>query len=236
MELLDSYIDPRWPSSCLVTVDMQVDFAEGGAAAIAGTSSIVANLQALLRAYRSAGLPVVHLVRLYVPGSSDVDLLRRAQVEGGARIVAPGDSGSSLVPGLGPGPGGAGVSDQAVALDAELLLTGEPQILGAEEMVLYKPRWGGFYRTQLETWLRDRSVDTLVLAGCNLPNCPRATAFEASERDFRGVLVADAVSQASAERIADLQRIGVQVLSTSDVVAQLRGRTSVSGTRGLATA
>ena len=34
---------------------------------------------------------------------------------------------------------------------------------------------------------RALGVDTIVVAGCNLPNCPRATLFEASERDFRTV-------------------------------------------------
>lgn len=52
-------------------------------------------------------------------------------------------------------------------------------------------------------------MTTVVVAGCNLPNCPRATLFDASERDFRTVLVTDAVSGVTVERLADLERIGV---------------------------
>jgi len=46
-----------------------------------------------------------------------------------------------------------------------------------------------------------------VVAGCDLPNCPRATLFEAGMRDLRTVLVTDAVSRTSDERIADLAAI-----------------------------
>ena len=63
---------------------------------------------------------------------------------------------------------------------------------------------------------------TVVVAGCNLPNCPRATLFEASEPEFRTVLAKDAVSQPSTERFQDLSRIGVQLVTTADIVQQLR--------------
>ena len=49
--------------------------------------------------------------------------------------------------------------------------------------------WDAFYGTQLETHLRVHEIRTLVVFGCNLPNCPRATLFGASSRDFCTVLV-----------------------------------------------
>jgi nicotinamidase-related amidase len=205
------YTEPHWATSGLVVIDMQVDFAEGGALPIAGTDAVTPNVRRLARAYRAAGRPVVHIVRLYPPGSSDVDLPRRAFIEAGGLAGAPGTPGSAVIAGI-AGPGGP------LALDAGPLLAGEPQELGPDEIVLFKPRWGAFYRTVLEDWLRDRRVDTVVVAGCNLPNCPRATLFEASERDFRTVLAEDAVSQVSAERLADLAGIGVTVLPTGAVL------------------
>lgn len=65
------------------------------------------------------------------------------------------------------------------------------------------------------------ALDTIVVAGCNLPSCPRATLFDATERDFRSVLVVDAVSQLSDERLTDLEAIGVRLLQTRHVVDQL---------------
>ena len=216
---MTSYTDPRWKTSALVVIDMQVDFAEGGASPIAGTAAVVPNVSRLTAAYRAAGLPIVHAVRLYVPGGSDVDPPRRAFIEAGGEVVAPGSAGSAVIAGI-----AAGGTDEStpVAVDAELVLSGRAQHLGPAEVVLFKPRWGAFYRTGLESWLRDRAVDTVVVAGCNLPNCPRATLFEASERDFRTVLAADAVSRASTERLADLEGIGVNVLPTATLVEQAR--------------
>ena len=209
------YTEPHWATSGLVVIDMQVDFAEGGALPIAGTGAVTPNVRRLAGAYRSAGRPIVHIVRLYPPGSSDVDLPRRAFVEGGGVTGAPGTPGSAVIAGI-AGPGGP------LPVDADLLLAGKPQELGPDEIVLFKPRWGAFYRTGLEVWLRERMVDTVVVAGCNLPNCPRATLFEASERDFRTVLVEDAVSQVSEERLADMAGIGVNLLSTGAVVDSVR--------------
>jgi nicotinamidase-related amidase len=82
---------------------------------------------------------------------------------------------------------------------------------------LFKPRWSAFHRTPLEAWLRARDVTTVVVAGCNLPNCPRASLFDASERDFRTVLVKDAVSQATDERLEDLSRIGVNLVGVDEI-------------------
>lgn len=206
------HTSPHWENAGLVVIDMQVDFADGGASPIPGTTEVTPNVVRLTDAFRRADQPIVHIVRLYPPGSSDVDLPRRALVESGATIVAPGSPGSAIITGLASPP---------VTLDAALLLAGRPQTLGTNEIALFKPRWGAFYRTSLETWLRDRQVDTVVVAGCNLPNCPRATLFEASERDFRTVLVEDAVSQSSPERLADLSRIGVTLMSTARLVDRL---------------
>jgi nicotinamidase-related amidase len=207
------YTEPEWASAALVTVDLQREFLDDGAFPVPGTSEVVAHVVDLAAAFRAARRPIAHVVRLYEPGGADVDLPRRAAVEAGVRIVAPDTVGSQLPDGLLSSP---------VALEPEKLLAGEPQYVGPDEAIFFKPRWSAFYRTDLESWLRQRGVTTVVVAGCNLPNCPRATLFDASERDFRTVLVTDAVSQASGERLGDLERIGVNLLCLADLKAQLR--------------
>ena len=206
------YTSPEWSHSALLVVDVQLDFLEGGASPIPGTREALGAMVETVGAFRRAGRPIVHVVRLYEPGGSDVDLPRRALVESGAAIVAPGSPGSRIPDELLVGP---------VELDPELLLAGEPQPVGEDEIVLFKPRWSAFHRTPLEAWLHAREVSTVVVAGCNLPNCPRASLFDASERDFRTVLVTDAVSQTTPERLDDLARIGVNLLSSSEVADAL---------------
>jgi len=206
--LVVDYVRPHWQHSALVLVDVQADFLDGPAA-VAGTSDLMGNMSQLATAYRAAGRPVIHVVRLYRPGSTDVDPPRRAMIQNGGRMVTPGSSGSQIPASLLPHP---------VELDHELLLSGGLQQLGAREHILYKPRWSAFYRTQLHQHLRALGVDTVVVAGCNLPNCPRGTLFDASERDYRAVAVIDATSQATPERLADLGLIGVAVATTDEVV------------------
>ncbi|AEV84498.1 cysteine hydrolase [Actinoplanes sp. SE50] len=208
------YIAPHWANAALVTIDLQVDFAEGGAGAIPGTTAVLPAVRRLAAGFRRAGLPIVHMIRLYVPGGADVDPPRRAFVAAGGQLVAPGTAGSALLPGV---TGDSG----PFALDAAELLAGRAQSVRTAEIVLFKPRWGAFYRTDLEERLREAGVDTVVVAGCNLPNCPRATVFEASERDFRTVLPVDAISQVTAERVTDLARIGVATLTVDEILAGL---------------
>lgn len=206
------YLSPRWASSALVVIDLQRDFLDDGVSAIPGTTAVVPAVARLVEGFRQAGRPIAHVIRLYVPGGSDVDLARRDAIERGAEVVAPGSPGSQVAPGVLP---------DGVQLDPVVLLAGEGQAVGEREVVFFKPRWSAFFRTGLEDWLRSEASDTVVVAGCKLPNCPRASLFDASERDFRAVVVEDAVSQASEERLADLARIGVQVSTVDSVVKAL---------------
>lgn len=202
---------PRFSSSALLLIDTQVDFLDGGVSAIAGTSERLPHMAELVQAYRAAGRPIVHAIRLY--DGDDVDLVRRAAIQQGALIVRPGSAGAQVAPALLPA-GGA-------TLESAALVMGQLQQVGEREVIMWKPRWSAFYRTSLEDHLRQLGVDTVVVAGCNFPNCPRATIFDASERDYRVVVVEDAVSQVTPDRLADAVNLGVHVLPTDAVVKQV---------------
>jgi nicotinamidase-related amidase len=154
----------------------------------------------------------VHIVRLY--RGEDVDRVRRTLIAGGADFVRPGSPGRLLAPGIAP----------EAELDDERLLSGAPQELGPAEYALFKPRWGAFYRTGLDDLLAGHGVDTLVFAGCNLPNCPRASIIEAHERDFRVVLATDAVSRAGDEGLAEIAGLGTVLLATADITEAVARR------------
>jgi len=74
-------VTPRWDRSALVVIDLQRDFLDDGQAANPGTADVVPNVASLAEAFRRAARPVVRVVRLYAPGSLDVDLLRRELTE-----------------------------------------------------------------------------------------------------------------------------------------------------------
>ncbi len=222
---MNRYTEPHRESAALITIDVQRDFSLPGAPLeIAGTMDTVPRIGRLLDAFRAAGRPIVHVVRLYQEDGSNVDPVRRAAVEGGLRMAVPGSDGAELVDALKPAPG--------LRLDCDALLRGEFQYLAENEYALYKPRWGAFHGTALEAFLRERGIDTIVLAGCNFPNCPRTSIYEASERDFRIVAVVDAISGAYDRGIAELRNIGVLAVSTEEALAWFTGESASASRPG----
>ena len=217
--MTDPYLAPDFASVALVTIDTQQDTLDGQPFEVPGTSDALPHMQRLIEAFRAAARPVVHVVRLYQPDGRNVDPCRRRAVEEGAPLVLAGSPGAELAPGLLP----AG----APRLETELLLAGGVQHVGPSEVLIYKPRWGAFYQTPLEAHLRALGVSTLVFCGCNFPNCPRASVYEASERDFRLVLAEDATSGLYERGKDELENIGVVLMGTAELVAALGAAPSV---------
>ena len=207
-----SFTEPRFRSSALLTIDVQNDFTLAGAPAeIPGTLEVLPRIAALLQAYRASRLPIVHIVRLYAPDGSNAELCRRERIRDGQGLVLAGSTGSELVAALRP--------RADALLDPGVLLEGGIQTVGPREVVIYKPRWGAFYLTPLEAHLRGLSVDTLVFCGCNFPNCPRSSVYQASERDFRLALATDAVSGLYDRGREELAAIGVTLMTAEAIIA-----------------
>jgi nicotinamidase-related amidase len=209
-----SLTSPNPKKSLLLTIDVQRDFTLPGALAeIAGTAAAVPNMVRLVDAFRAAGRPIAHMVRLYKSDGSNVDLCRRERVAEGWNCVRPESDGSQIVPELVPG---------GSRLDVSTLLNGHPQRIREDEWMFYKPRWGAFYQTSLEAMISMWGVDTIVFCGCNFPNCPRTSVYEASERDLRVMLVEDAMSGVYERGRREMENIGVVVASTEQCLEWLR--------------
>ena len=183
----DKYIEPDEKHSALIIIDVQKDFTlKDAPAEISGTLQIVPNIQRIVNHHRKQKLPIFHVIRLYQQDGFNVDLCRKKIIENGKQMVIVGSNGAELVDELLPS------SD--IKLDSNLLLSGSLQKVGEMEWIMYKPRWSAFYNTSLEKHLRNLDVNTVVVCGCNFPNCPRTTIYEASERDFKIVMIKDATS------------------------------------------
>lgn len=209
---MPDYLSPDLERIALVSIDVQCDLLDGREHEIAGTSDAAAVAAGLGAAFRRAGAPIVHVVRLYRPDGSNADACRRGALEQGLRMVIAGSPGAEIAPGLAPA---------ETALDAERLLAGEVQELGPGEAAIYKPRWGAFYETPLEAHLRGLGVTTLAFCGCNFPNCPRTSIYEASERDFRVVVVEDAVSGLYERGREELRGIGATLIGGAELAAAM---------------
>jgi nicotinamidase-related amidase len=209
---MNRYIRPSLHTSALITIDTQEDTLDGRPFEVPGTTQILPNMRKLLDIYRIKAMPIVHIVRIYKMDGSNVDLCRKEAFSRGEKSFLEGSPGCDPAQAL---------FLQRVTLNADLLLSGQPQKIDDHEMILYKPRWGAFYETQLDAHLTRLGVNSLVFTGCNFPNCPRASIYEASERDYKIVLVKDAVSGLHGQGVQEMKRIGVAVTDTETLIGSL---------------
>ena len=63
------------------------------------------------------------------------------------------------------------------------------------DVVLYKPRFSGFYQTDLDTILKKLGIKHLIITGCTTSVCVEATVRDAMFRDYSCVLLDDCMSQ-----------------------------------------
>jgi nicotinamidase-related amidase len=194
-----------------MTIDVQRDVLDpDGEIPIAGTTAVLSKLEALVRHWRETSRPIVHVMRIYQPDASNADLCRRTLVREREHLLSPGTTGVEVVPSLLP---------QSLEYDWDQLLTAEPIQLGEHEWIMYKPRWSAFQRTGLRDLLEGQDATTAVVSGCNYPNCPRSTVYDATAQDFRTVFVADATSGTYERGMGELTNIGVNVVDTATCLA-----------------
>ncbi len=102
-----------------------------------------------------------------------------------------------------------------------------PEMLRPDDYVIEtKHRLSSWFETPLESWLRIRGVDTLLLIGINTNTCVQCAAFEAFNRDYAAIVVSDCVHSMYG---ADLHNFALEnvarcfgwVLSTDEVLAKL---------------
>lgn len=202
------YCLPERGKAALITISAQYDFVRSDSPLCAkGHGLAVPALEKVVQAFRAEGAPIYHSVRLYRADGSNVEPCRRAAFEEGLRVLMPGSMGSELLPEIKP--------DLDVRLEPEFLFDGGFQTIGENEKVFYRPRWGAFHDTGLEAELAAQGVSTVVICGFSFSTGTRATIYEASARDYRIVLVPDAVCNATEAGIAELGRIGVYLMSSN---------------------
>ena len=103
-----------------------------------------------------------------------------------------------------------------------------PELHDPRDLVVRgKKRYSAFHATDLDFVLRRRlGADTVILAGINTTSCVLCAAFEATNRDFRVVVAADAVDSMDGE---EMHRFALRLmaattgwpLATPDIVKAL---------------
>lgn len=196
----------------LITIDTQCDTLDGEPLEIQGTSAVLPNMRKILDVFRELKLPVIHIVRIYLQDGSNAELCRKRDLEEGKKMLIKNSKGSQIA---------REILNEEVILNSEKLLQGEIQSISEHEVVIFKPRWGAFYKTPLEEYLKRLQIDSLLFSGCNYPNCPRTSIYEASERDYKTGLLTDGISGLYEKGEKEMRNIGVNLYSTSEMIARL---------------
>jgi nicotinamidase-related amidase len=89
-----------------------------------------------------------------------------------------------------------------------------PELLDPRDLVVRgKRRYSSFQATDLEFVLRRTlGADTLILAGVNTSTCVLCAAFEATNRDFRVIVAADAVDSMDGD---DMHRFALHLVAAA---------------------
>lgn len=97
----------------------------------------------------------------------------------------------------------------------------------ASEPVFAKQYASAFFATGLDQWLKDQSVDSLVVVGLTTSGCVRASVVDGLQHDYVVCVPREAVgdrnSDAHIANLHDMHAKYAEVLSVDDVVTALKG-------------
>jgi nicotinamidase-related amidase len=185
--------------TALLICDMQNDIAHpDGRFFIPDAAHRLPVMASVLRAFREAEQPVVHVVRSYREDGWDVERFRVPSFQAGRPFLVEGTWGARIV---------------------------EPLDLRDGEPIIVKRRFSAFMLTELDLLLRRAEVSRIAIVGATLPNCPRTTMFDAVSFDYDVIAIEDGLATHAEEtrlaNLADLSAIGVRVATSEEVIREM---------------
>jgi nicotinamidase-related amidase len=186
--MVDFAVNPR--KLALINVDLQNAFVEGTPVSAPDGPAVVARVNKLSAACRSAGVLVIHTAHVTRPDGSNVGVM------------------GEIIPPVREGLIAKGSFTAAFHKDLKI----EPA-----DIVLEKPRFGAFHCTDLELILRSRGIDSVIISGLTTIVCADTTAREAAVRDFRVFFLSDGTSTVDIDGVARdvLKKATCAVLGTA---------------------
>lgn len=155
---------------------------------------VIDRAAALFRALRQQGVPVVHVVTEYRDAGEIAANPFWHAIERDPAKARKGMSRHNII-------GGRGTEIIPALLDSGDIVVGG------------KKRYSPFLGTGLDFVLRRKlGVDTLILAGINTSSCVLCCGFEATNRDYRVVIAADAVDSMDGE---EMHRFALKLMSAT---------------------
>lgn len=176
--------------TAVIVVDMQNDFGSKGGLldrlgiSIAEIRAIIPPTTKTLAIARTAGIPIIYLKMAYRPDLSDLgasdapNRIGHLQAGVGKTVAAPNGAPSRVL-----------IRD---TWNAEILEELKPK---PGDIVLYKSRFSGFYKTKLDGFLKRKGIRHLIFTGCTTSVCVESTVRDAVFRDYAPVVLADCTAE-----------------------------------------
>ena len=176
--------------TALIVIDMQNDFAAKGGMIdrlgfdIAAIQKAIGPIAAVLTSARAAGIAIIYLKMGFRPDLSDLgspdspNRIGHLHAGVGKTVLAPN-----------------GVESRILVRDTwntDIVPDLKPH---EQDLVLYKTRYSGFYKTELDATLKRHAVKHLVVTGCTTSVCVESTVRDAMFRDYRCVLLSDCMAE-----------------------------------------
>jgi ureidoacrylate peracid hydrolase len=175
--------------TAVIVVDMQNDFGSKGGMLdlagidISGIRKAIAPTAKALASTRHAGIKIVYLKMAFRPDLSDFgapdspNRLKHPPFVGKSTHAPDGRESRILI---------------RDTWNTDIVDELKPQ---ADDLVIYKHRFSGFYQTDLDATLRKLGIQYLIIAGCTTSVCVESTVRDAMYRDYSCVLLEDCMSQ-----------------------------------------
>jgi nicotinamidase-related amidase len=151
----------------LLNIDMQNCFVEGYPMSAPDSLEVLSKINRLASVCRDAGVLVIHTAHVLRADGSNAGVMRE------------------FIPAIRAGMINRG--SHATALHRDL-------VIGPQDIILEKPRFGAFEGTDLDLILRAHDIDSVIVSGIATNICCETTAREAAMRDFRLFFLSDATA------------------------------------------
>ncbi len=200
-------LNPR--RTAVIVVDMQKVFCEpDGALYVPNTATIIQPIQALVDAARGVDVPVIYLRHIVRGDGSDTGRMRDLYPNVD-EILARSEANVEVIDALAPQPG---------------------------DVIIDKLFYSGFHGTDLDTVLRARDVDTIIICGTVTNVCCETTIRDGVHREYKVIALSDANAAMDypdlgfgAISAEEIQRISLstiayefgEVTTTADVITRL---------------
>ena len=177
--------------TAVIVVDMENDFgSKGGMFDRAGIDismiqKVINPTSKVLAAARKAGIKIIYLKMGYHEDLSDIgneespNRVRHLQImHVGDTIIAPNGSKNRIL-----------IRD---TWGTDIVTELKPQ---TDDIVIYKTRFSGFYKTELDSLLKQLNKKYLIITGCTTSICVESTVRDAMFRDYSSIVLEDCTAE-----------------------------------------